>query len=81
MRTLIISLIVLGLAIAQEVVSKKVDRVPLDPFDRAWEGASAVEVPLAGQAVTTPMELKPTVSKLIVKSINYGKYIGFLLIW
>jgi hypothetical protein len=81
MRTLIISLIVLGLAIAQEVVSKKVGRVPLDPFDRAWGGASAVEVPLAGQAVTTPMELKPTVSKLIVKSINDGKYIGFLLIW
>ncbi len=70
-----------GLVHAQELISKRVREVPLDPFSSIWRGAKEVEVSLAGQAVTTPMLLKPSVSKIRVRSVNDGKSIGFLLVW
>ena len=65
-----------------EIVSVKVKgRIPLDPFNMVWEKAKAVQVPLAGQSVTKPMELSIPVRSLKVKSVNNGKEIAFLLVW
>ncbi len=81
LKILLLNVMLLGFALAQELVSKKVQEVPLDPFSKVWDTAQAIEVPLSGQAVTTPMELKPSVTKITVKSVNDGKYIAFLLVW
>jgi hypothetical protein len=65
-----------------EIISKKVSgEIPLDPFDPLWKTAPSVEVPLAGQTVTKPMELGLPVSSLKVKSLNNGREIAFLLVW
>jgi len=80
-KLLPLSLVVFSFSLAQEIVSKRVQEVPLDPLSKVWDTAPTVNVSLAGQSVTTPMQLKPSVTKISVKSINDGKYIGFLLVW
>ncbi|MGB9873336.1 MAG: ethylbenzene dehydrogenase-related protein [Hydrogenobacter sp.] len=81
LKILLFGIVFLGFASAQELLSKRVQEVPTDPFSKVWDNAPAVEVSLSGQAVTTPMELKPSVNKMTVKSVNDGKYIAFLLVW
>jgi hypothetical protein len=78
---LTLGLALAGISFSQELVCKRAGSVPLDPFDRAWGSTKALEVALSGQAVTTPMELKPSVSKLSVKCLNDGKNIAFLIVW
>ncbi|MFN4320016.1 MAG: ethylbenzene dehydrogenase-related protein [Aquificaceae bacterium] len=80
-KFLTFALLLLSLSFAQELISKRVSKTTLDPFDKVWDQAKEVEVPLAGQSVTTPMKLKPTVNSIKVKSVNDGKYIAFLLVW
>jgi len=80
-KLLPLSLVVFSFSLAQEIVSKRVQEVPLDPLSKVWDTAPTVNVSLAGQSVTTPMQLKPSVTKISVKSVNDGKYIGFLLVW
>ncbi len=70
-----------SLAHAQEIVSKYVKEVPLDPLSSTWQKAKEVEVDLTGQLVTPPMHPSPSVTKIKVRSLNDGKSIGFLLIW
>lgn len=81
LKLLAISSFVISFSFAQELVSKSVSKVPVDPFDRVWREAKETEVPLAGQSVTTLMQLKPTVKSVKVRSINDGKSIAFLLVW
>ncbi len=66
---------------AQEIVSKRVREVPVDPLSPTWRAAKEVEISLMGQMVTTPMNPKPSVTKIRVRSVNDGKSIGFLLVW
>lgn len=80
-KFLAFGLLLLSLSFAQELISKRVSKTTVDPFDKVWDQAKEVEVPLSGQAVTTPMKLKPTVNSIRVKSVNDGKYIAFLLVW
>jgi len=80
-KFLVFGLLLLSFSFAQELISKRVSKTTVDPFDKVWDQAKEVEVPLSGQAVTTPMKLKPTVNSIRVKSVNDGKYIAFLLVW
>ncbi|MEZ0337514.1 MAG: ethylbenzene dehydrogenase-related protein [Aquificaceae bacterium] len=80
-KFLAFGLLLLSFSFAQELISKRVSKTTVDPFDKVWDQAKEVEVPLSGQAVTTPMKLKPTVNSIRVKSVNDGKYIAFLLVW
>ena len=57
-KFLAFGLLLLSLSFAQELISKRVSKTTLDPFDKVWDQAKEVEVPLSGQAVTTPMKLK-----------------------
>lgn len=81
LKLLAFSLLAIGFSFSQELVSKQVKKVPLDPFDGAWRKAKEIDVSLAGQSVTAPMQLKPTVKSVKVKSLNDGKSIAFLLVW
>ncbi len=81
LNLLLLSLSVFCFSLAQELVSKRVSKATLDPFDKVWDEAKEIEVPLSGQAVTTPMDIKPSITSVKVKSINDGKYIAFLLVW
>ncbi len=74
--------IAVGISYSIELVSKRVKgEIPLNPFDQKWKSAKAIDVALAGQTVTKPMETGLPVSSVKVKSINNGKEIAFLLIW
>ncbi|MFN3814295.1 MAG: ethylbenzene dehydrogenase-related protein [Aquificaceae bacterium] len=81
LRMLALVLSIISFSFAQEIVSKRVSKVPLDPFDKVWNQATEVEVPLAGQSVTTPMQMNPTVKSIRVKSVHDEKSIAFLLVW
>ncbi len=81
-RLSVLITLVASFVFGAEIVSVKVKgRIPLDPFNMVWEKAKAVQVPLAGQSVTKPMELSIPVRSLKVKSVNNGKEIAFLLVW
>lgn len=81
MGVFFIGLALSGFALSQELVCKRVKNLPLDPLDRIWTTAKAVDVSLSGQAVTVPMELKPSVTSLKVRCLNDGKSIAFLMEW
>ena len=81
LKVLFLGLFLLSFSFAQELVSVRVSKIPTDPLDRIWGKAKEVEIPLAGQSVTTPMQLNPTVKSIKVKSVNDGKNIAFLLVW
>lgn len=55
--------------------------IPIDPLSTTWKKAQPLTVTLAGQNITTPMNLNPSVSSLTVKSVNNGKEIALLLVW
>ncbi|MEZ0322852.1 MAG: ethylbenzene dehydrogenase-related protein [Hydrogenothermaceae bacterium] len=76
-------LAVSSLSFAEDIINSKFVKsdIPLDPLNSIWKQAKEVEISLAGQAVTTPSDLKPSVEKIKVKSINNGSEIAFLLIW
>lgn len=81
MKKILFILLLGSSVLAQELVCKRTDSVPLNPFDSSWKRAQELVVPLAGQAVTTPMELKPTVTEIKVRCLTDGRNIGFLLVW
>ncbi|MFQ5989653.1 MAG: ethylbenzene dehydrogenase-related protein [Candidatus Methylomirabilales bacterium] len=70
-------------SLAQEaLVSKFISgNIPLDPQSKAWRQAKPLEVTLAGQNITTPMNLDPSVKSITVKSLTNKKEIAFLLVW
>lgn len=70
-------------AFAEDLITSKFIKgdIPLDPTSKVWNNVKEVEITLAGQAVTTPSELTPSVEKIKIKSINNGEEIAFLLIW
>ena len=70
-------------ALAQEaLVSKFVSgEIPLDPQHKIWKQAKPLTVALAGQIITTPMNMNPSVQSITVKSLNNEKEIALLLVW
>ncbi len=52
-----------------------------DPFDPAWDGAPAVDIPLGPQAMAVPSLLKLSIPTVRVRSVNNGQEVAFLLEW
>ncbi|MEJ5338485.1 MAG: ethylbenzene dehydrogenase-related protein [Aquificaceae bacterium] len=80
-KALILGLIFSGVTFSQEMVCKRVKSLPLDPFDKVWASVKPLDVSLSGQAVTVPMELKPSVTSIAVRCLNDGKSIAFHMTW
>lgn len=81
--SLVMALGLAATAFADEVlVSKRIPgEIPLDPLSTVWAQAPPLDVPLAGQFITTPMHLNPSVKALTVKSLHTGTEIAFLFAW
>jgi hypothetical protein len=73
----------LAAAVEHELLSARVEGdLPLaDPAAALWDDATAVDVPLSGQAVLAPMNPDASVSSMRVRSVNNGAWIAFLLEW
>jgi hypothetical protein len=80
---LLAALVLVPPAFGQDaLVSKHVPgKIPIDPLSTTWKKAQPLTVNLAGQNITTPMNLNPSVSSLTVKSLNNGKETALLLVW
>ncbi|MFQ5883152.1 MAG: ethylbenzene dehydrogenase-related protein [Candidatus Methylomirabilales bacterium] len=70
-------------SIAQEALVSRYlpGKIPLNPLSKVWKKAQPLTVPLAGQTISTPMNVNPSVSSLTVKSVNNGREIAVLLVW
>ncbi len=80
----LVATLVLGVpAVAQEaLVSTFVSgELPVDPHSKIWKKAKPLMVNLAGQTITTPMNMDPSVKVLTVKSLNNKQEISLLLMW
>jgi len=52
-----------------------------NPDSSLWDRATALEIPLSGQTVQTPMRFEPFTKEIQVKSLNNGSHIVFLIMW
>ncbi|MEE9459582.1 MAG: ethylbenzene dehydrogenase-related protein [Candidatus Bathyarchaeia archaeon] len=52
-----------------------------NPNSHLWDMTTAFEIPLSGQNIETPIRIKPYTEKILVKSLNNGTDIVFLLSW
>ncbi|MCC6226157.1 MAG: twin-arginine translocation signal domain-containing protein [Microthrixaceae bacterium] len=59
----------------------RASEVPLDPFHDIWRDAPFTDVTLGPQDVALPQRVKPSVTKVRVRSVHDGKKIGFRLEW
>lgn len=55
--------------------------LPLNPDDKMWTNASAIDVQLAGQVIANPRWENPSVDLVAVKALYNDKEIAFLLEW
>ena len=67
-----------------EVVLKSkltVGDLPDSPGDEAWNTASSVELPMAGQIIASPRFWTPSANSIKIKSIYNNEDIAFLIEW
>lgn len=57
------------------------DLLPSEPFDENWSKASPVEIPLAGQILTSPRQWTPLVDAIMIRALYNKDEIAFLLEW
>lgn len=60
---------------------RRVAKVPLDPFHDTWRDAPYTDITLGPQDVALPQRVKPSVTKVRVRSVHDGTNIGFRLEW
>lgn len=64
------------------IISHFMTNVPItDPLDRTWTSVGADKVELIAQDVQEPTLEKPSVSSILVRSLNNGRWISFQLEW
>ncbi len=70
---------------ASDVVVKvkllEADQLPTEPSDDNWSKAIPVEVPLAGQIITSPRHWMPSVDAVMVRALYNKDEIAFLVEW
>ena len=69
-----------ALAMQQNLVSNKVDKLGLDPYAEAWERAAAVKIVVAAQKLVVPQG-GGAISSVEVQSLRTAKEIFFRLRW
>jgi len=55
--------------------------LPEEPNDDAWELASPMEIPLAGQIIAHPRQWTPTIDSIMIRALYNDDEIAFLLEW
>lgn len=81
--SLVLTVVLAVPALAQQaLVSKFVPgEIPVDPQHKIWKKAKPLAVALAGQIITTPMNMNPSVKSVTVRSLNNEKEIALLFVW
>src|SRR3989304_7114990 len=57
------------------------EHLPAEPSDENWSKATPVEVPLAGQILTSPRHWTPSVDAVMIKALYNKDEIAFLVEW
>lgn len=52
-----------------------------DPESALWDDIPGVEIPLSGQAITSPMLIDPSVQTVTARSLHNGEWIAFQFQW
>ncbi|MDE1890379.1 MAG: c-type cytochrome [Planctomycetota bacterium] len=57
------------------------DQLPADPLDESWNKTTAMEIPLAGQIITSPRHWAPSIDAVMIRAMYNKGEIAFLLEW
>ncbi|HHT9116117.1 MAG: c-type cytochrome [Planctomycetes bacterium] len=57
------------------------EQLPAEPLDENWSKATPVEVPLAGQILTSPRHWAPSIDAVMIKALYNRGEIAFLVEW
>ena len=57
------------------------EQLPTEPLDENWSKATPVEVPLAGQILTSPRHWTPSIDAVMIKALYNKDEIAFLVEW
>lgn len=57
------------------------EQLPTEPLDENWGKATPVEVPLAGQILTSPRHWAPSIDAVMIRALYNKNEIAFLVEW